>query len=95
MSISVKAIKTALSEHGLLGGVNGELPESASGIADDSRKVEPGYIFIAIRGSTSDGHDHLASAARRGAKLAIVQDPSRTTLPSLTVREGRRGAALE
>jgi len=94
MSISVKAIKTALSEHGLLGGVNGELPESASGIADDSRKVEPGYIFIAIRGSTSDGHDHLASAARRGAKLAIVQDPSRTTLPSLTVREGRRGAAL-
>jgi len=94
MSISVKAIKTALSEHGLLGGVNGELPESASGIADDSRKVEPGYIFIAIRGSTSDGHDHLASAARRGAKLAIVEDPSRTTLPSLTVREGRRGAAL-
>jgi len=94
MSISVKAIKTALSEHDLLEGVNGELPESASGIADDSRKVEPGYIFIAIRGSTSDGHDHLASAARRGAKLAIVQDPSRTTLPSLTVREGRRGAAL-
>jgi UDP-N-acetylmuramoyl-L-alanyl-D-glutamate--2,6-diaminopimelate ligase len=94
MSISVKAIKTALAEHGLLAGVRGELPESASGIADDSRKVEPGFIFIAIRGSTSDGHDHLASAERRGAALAIVEDPSRTKLPSLAVREGRRGAAI-
>src|SRR6187401_1459447 len=94
MSISVNAIKTALAEHGLLAGVRGELPESASGIADDSRKVEPGFIFIAIRGSTSDGHDHLASAERRGAALAIVEDPSRTKLPSLAVREGRRGAAL-
>jgi len=94
MSISVNAIKTALAEHGLLAGIRGELPESASGIADDSRKVEPGFIFIAIRGSTSDGHDHLASAERRGAALAIVEDPSRTKLPSLAVREGRRGAAL-
>ncbi|HET9637444.1 MAG TPA: UDP-N-acetylmuramoyl-L-alanyl-D-glutamate--2,6-diaminopimelate ligase [Gemmatimonadaceae bacterium] len=94
MSIDVGAIKTALAEHGLLAGVRGDLPSRATGITDDSRKVEPGHIFIAIRGSSSDGHDYLKAAEANGAALAIVEDPSRTSLPTVAVRHGRRGAAL-
>jgi len=94
MKVSVQAIKTALAERGLLVGVRGEIPEYASGISDDSRKVARGDLFIAVKGWTSDGHDFLDAASGRGAAIAMVEDPSRTTLPSLIVREGRRAAAL-
>jgi UDP-N-acetylmuramoyl-L-alanyl-D-glutamate--2,6-diaminopimelate ligase len=94
MKVSVQAIKTALATRGLLVGVSGEVPEFASGISDDSRKVARGDLFIAVKGWSSDGHDFLDAAAGRGAAIAIVEDPSRTTLPSLVVREGRRAAAL-
>jgi len=94
MTVDVAAIKTALTEHGLLADVRGEVPSEASGITDDSRQVKPGYIFIAIRGSTTDGHDYLKTAEENGAALAIVEDPSRTSLPTMAVREGRRAAAL-
>jgi UDP-N-acetylmuramoyl-L-alanyl-D-glutamate--2,6-diaminopimelate ligase len=94
MKVSVQAIKTALAERGLLVGVRGETPEYASGISDDSRKVARGDLFIAVKGWSSDGHDFLDAASGRGAAIAMVEDPSRTTLPSLIVREGRRAAAL-
>jgi len=94
MKVSVDAIKTALAERGLLVGMKGEVPAQVNGIANDSRKVAAGNAFIAIRGWNSDGHDYLDAAAKRGAALAIVEDASRTNLPTLTVREGRRAAAL-
>ena len=94
MRVSVNAIRAALAERGLLVGVSGEIPDDAAGISDDSRKVSRGDLFIAVRGWNSDGHDFLAAAAERGAVIAIVEDPSRTSLPSLVVREGRRAAAV-
>ncbi|HMJ17089.1 MAG TPA: UDP-N-acetylmuramoyl-L-alanyl-D-glutamate--2,6-diaminopimelate ligase [Gemmatimonadaceae bacterium] len=90
----VSDIEAALSSHGLLAGINGELPENCRGVSDDSRKVERGELFIAVRGWNSDGHDYLDAAAERGACAAIVEDPTRTSLPTLVVREGRRAAAI-
>ena len=90
----VSDIEAALSSHGLLVGINGELPENCRGVSDDSRKVERGELFIAVRGWNSDGHDYLDAAAERGACAAIVEDPTRTSLPTLVVREGRRAAAI-
>ena len=94
MSVSVKEIKAALAERGLLVSASKDLPDHAMGVSDDSRKVSPGDLFIAVRGWNSDGHDFLDAARDRGAIAAIVEDASRTTLPSLVVREGRRAAAL-
>ena len=94
MNVNVKAIRTALAERGLLVGARGQLPDEVTGISDDSRRVNAGDLFIAVRGWNSDGHDYLEAAAKRGAVAAIVEDPSRTTLPTLAVREGRRSAAL-
>jgi UDP-N-acetylmuramyl-tripeptide synthetase len=94
MRVSLKAVKAALEVRGLLVGVSGEIPEEASGISDDSRKVARGDLFIAVKGWNSDGHDFLDAASSRGAAVAIVEDPARTTLPSLIVREGRRAAAV-
>lgn len=94
MRVRVADIKAALSERGLLVGVQGKPPSEVSGISDDSRKVQRGDLFVAVRGWNSDGHDFLDDAAQRGASAAIVEDSARTSLPSLVVREGRRAAAL-
>lgn len=94
MRLRIADIKAALTEQGLLAGTRGNLPAESAGISDDSRRVAPGDLFIAIRGWNSDGHDFLSAAAERGAAAAIVEDPERTSLPALVVREGRRAAAI-
>lgn len=93
MRTEIDSIARALDEAGLLAERRGSLPAAITGITDDSRAVKPGDVFVAVRGSERDGHDYLEAAARAGASAAIVQDPSRTSLPSLVVSDGRRAAA--
>jgi UDP-N-acetylmuramoyl-L-alanyl-D-glutamate--2,6-diaminopimelate ligase len=94
MTVRISEVRNALAERGLLERVEGKLPDQASGVADDSRKVSRGELFIAVRGWNSDGHDFLDAAEQRGAAVAIVEDAKRTRLPALVVREGRRAAAV-
>jgi UDP-N-acetylmuramoyl-tripeptide--D-alanyl-D-alanine ligase len=49
-----------------------------AGVSIDSRTVRAGELFIAIRGTRHDGHDHVASALDRGALAAVVEE---TQLP--------------
>ena len=72
----------------------GSCPSAFSSVSDDSRTVKPGALFIAVRGSARDGHDYLGPAEAAGATAAILEDPQRTRLPALVVREGRAAAAL-
>ncbi|OGO13771.1 MAG: hypothetical protein A2Y93_12560 [Chloroflexi bacterium RBG_13_68_17] len=52
------------------------LPEAeVTGVTADSRQVQPGAVFVAVRGGTADGHRFLGEAARRGAALAVGEDP--------------------
>jgi len=94
MRVRLEDIRAALTAHGLLAGVSGDLPTVLSGISDDSRMVARGDLFIAVRGWDSDGHDFLDAAAQRGAAAVIVEDPARTVLPALVVQDGRRAAAI-
>lgn len=43
------------------------------GIAYDSRKVEKGYLFVAIEGFKVDGHNYIDEARKAGAVVIIVQ----------------------
>jgi UDP-N-acetylmuramoyl-L-alanyl-D-glutamate--2,6-diaminopimelate ligase len=67
------------------------------GIAYDSRRVEPGDLFFALRGESADGHDHLAAAFERGAVAAIVEsvptDLGLVDPPVVVVRDSRRALA--
>jgi UDP-N-acetylmuramoyl-L-alanyl-D-glutamate--2,6-diaminopimelate ligase len=91
---SIEQLAAALAHAGLLVERRGALPRQANGISDDSRTLSPGGLFVAVRGTTQDGHDYLDAAAARGASAAIVEDPARTPLPALVVRDGRRAAAI-
>lgn len=46
----------------------------ASGIAYNSGQVNPGDIFVAIRGFKADGHDFIGQAREKGALAAVVED---------------------
>lgn len=94
MHAEIESIAEALAGAGLLAERRGALPRAIDGITDDSRAVKPGWVFVAVRGTERDGHDFLDAAAKAGAVAAIVQDASRTSLPSLVVNDGRRAAAL-
>ena len=39
----------------------------------DSRRAEPGALFISLKGEHADGHDYVADAFSRGAVAAIVE----------------------
>ncbi len=47
-----------------------------TGISYDSRKVMPGYVFVAIKGEQTDGHRYIAQAISRGASAVILEAPS-------------------
>ncbi|MFC8449478.1 UDP-N-acetylmuramoyl-tripeptide--D-alanyl-D-alanine ligase [Kitasatospora sp. NPDC057223] len=44
-------------------------------LAFDSRNVEPGSLFAALRGTNTDGHDHAHQAVLAGALAAITERP--------------------
>ena len=54
--------------------VNGSTDVEVNKIVFDSRAVEFGDVFIAIRGSQSDGHDYIALAEKGGAKAIICEE---------------------
>ncbi len=89
-----QSIVDALRDAGLLRETSGDLPHTIEALTDDSRQVQRGGAFVAVRGSARDGHEYLENVAGRGVTLAIVETPGRTTLPSLRVSDGRRAAAV-
>ncbi len=69
-------------------------PERLFGIADDSRAVTPGAAFVAVRGTSTDGHDFVRDAIARGATLILAEDHVQSDVPVVRVLDGRRAAAL-
>jgi UDP-N-acetylmuramoyl-L-alanyl-D-glutamate--2,6-diaminopimelate ligase len=65
-----------------------------SGIADDSRRVEPGALFAAVKGLRVDGHDFLGAAVSAGAAAVIVEQPvDGIGIPQLVVDRGAASLA--
>lgn len=54
--------------------VLGSGPHAAMGISIDSRTLQAGDLFFAIRGENGDGHDYVRSAFDRGASAAVVDE---------------------
>ncbi len=65
-----------------------------TGLTADSRTVDPGMLYCAVRGSVQDGHKFVAAARARGAVAALVEREQPVDLPQILVRDGRRAAAV-
>jgi UDP-N-acetylmuramoyl-tripeptide--D-alanyl-D-alanine ligase len=46
----------------------------ARGYSIDSRTIQPGELFFAVKGERLDGHDFVAQAMERGAAAAVVRN---------------------
>lgn len=60
------------------------------GVTTDTRRLEPGTLFVALQGPRFDGHRFLAEAAQRGAAAALVEDGRGTDLPRVEVADTGR-----
>lgn len=52
----------------------GTMPDGISGISIDTRTLQPGEAFFAIRGDKFDGHDFVNQAMKAGAGVAVVSE---------------------
>lgn len=56
------------------GELAGGLPASlVKGVSTDSRSVQPGELFVAIKGERFDGHDYIVEVARRGVAGVVIR----------------------
>ena len=56
--------------------VHGDVSLSVTGVESDSRKVEPGSMFIAVKGTAVDGHSFIPQVIEKGARAIVC-----STLP--------------
>src|SRR5690554_7505472 len=59
------------------------------GVTADSRKVKPGYIFVAIEGEERDGNDYIEEAKKNGASLIISEKNIEANHSYLQVKDAR------
>jgi UDP-N-acetylmuramoyl-L-alanyl-D-glutamate--2,6-diaminopimelate ligase len=52
-------------------GRNLEPDPEITGVTEDSRRVQPGYLFVAVRGGTVDGHRFIPQALAAGAAAVV------------------------
>lgn len=67
-----------------------------TGLTEDSRRITPGMLFVAVRGSSLDGHEYIADAIRRGAAAVAAErlDGIPEHVPALRVPSGRRALGI-
>ncbi len=64
-----------------------------SGLDYNSRRVEPGFVFVAMRGESSDGNRYIDTALKNGAVAVVTDSKSehqRQNIPWAVVPNGRR-----
>jgi UDP-N-acetylmuramoyl-L-alanyl-D-glutamate--2,6-diaminopimelate ligase len=64
------------------------------GVTDDTRRLRPGMVFVAIAGDHVDGHELLDQAGLGGAAAALVERPvPESPLPQVVVASTRAALA--
>lgn len=74
--------------------VQGHPDRDITGIAYDSRGIQAGNLFVAIRGHRNDGHRFLREAVQKGAVAVVSEDPLPDFLKETGSHGGRGGPAF-
>jgi UDP-N-acetylmuramoyl-tripeptide--D-alanyl-D-alanine ligase len=94
------ALRAALTLADVLAATGGALATPAAGgitfasVSIDSRTIDAGALFVAVRGPRFDGHDFLDEAAYRGAAGALVHRDSPAPAGLVRVRVADTTQAL-
>ncbi len=90
-TISLDELVKALDGATVRGAVDG----AVTGLAYDSRRVRPGYVFIALAGQLADGHEFVEEAINRGAVAVVAEREVRVRRETVLIRvaDSRRALA--
>ena len=69
--------------------VQGDGDVRFTSVSTDSRSVQRGSLYFALRGERFDGHDFAAEAVQRGAAALVVEHPVPAMAPQLLVPNTR------
>ncbi len=64
--------------------INGNINPLVSGLAYDSRNVGPGFIFFALKGIHTDGHEYIEKAISNGAVVIFYSGDLSEFSPAVT-----------
>ncbi|MGH9564619.1 MAG: Mur ligase family protein, partial [Candidatus Angelobacter sp.] len=66
------------------------------GLDYDSRRIQPGYLFIAMRGERADGNRYIDAALKNGASAVVtdsLEEPARAGVAWAVAGHGRKALA--
>lgn len=73
---------------------SGRTDIDVTGVKNDSREVRGGDVFVAVRGTVTDGHRHVADAIAAGAGAVVVETPMDCgDVPCVVVENSARALA--
>ena len=58
--------------HGIEAEISGDAEIEVTGLDYDSRRIQPGYLFVAIQGEKADGRQFIPQAIERGAAAVLL-----------------------
>ena len=65
-----------------------------TGVSYDSRRVEPGHMFVAVTGYAADGHQFIPSALSKGAVCVLCERKPQGEIPYVLVPAARPALAM-
>jgi len=76
--------------------IHGKASVEIEGIAYNSRRVERGSVFVAMKGQDADGHDYVEEAIERGARAVVLEDENRRIgkIPTVVVENSRKALGV-
>ena len=94
--MSFEGLLERLAAAGLVRGTSGDRGFArVTGVAEDSRTVGAGTVFVAVPGFHVDGHEFVARAAAAGAAAVIVERPvPGVDAPQIVVSSSRAALAV-
>lgn len=72
----------------------GKSQEEIINLEIDSRKVKKGDLFIALRGTQTDGHQYIEQAIKQGAAAILSEEHIKAPVPVVIVPDTRRAMAV-
>lgn len=85
-------LERIITDSGVLA-IKGSISKEITLVCNDSRKVIPGSLFVAVKGFATDGHDYIATAIEQGA-CAIVYENKEKTEAQLSRIENSEGVTM-
>ncbi len=73
MAASIPSNQARFSPAELSAALNVQTHLDVKGVSTDTRTIAAGNLFVALRGESFDGHDHIAAALAKGAVGVLVE----------------------